>query len=135
MKYRIERTADGFRFPELGLSTECQDVLSDHSVSLEQAASAALATAMNELRRRKQPIPMPDGTGGAEIPFIMQLKIALWNWMRSKNLRGADLGRAMGINGQKVARIMNFAYPSDVKTVVAACEALGASVSVTVSDC
>lgn len=134
MKYRIERTADGFYFPELGLSADCAAAFADPDVSLEQAASAALAMAMNALRRRRQQIPMPDGTGGAEIPFVLQMKIALWNWMQSKNLRGADLGRAMGINGQQVARIMNFAYPSDVKTVVAACEALGASVSVTVSD-
>lgn len=77
---------------------------------------------------------MPDGTGKCEIPFATQIKIHLWNWMVDNKFRATDIAERLNMNRQQTARIMNFRYPTDIKILLAVCDALGAEIDLTIKN-
>lgn len=133
MKYRIEMK-DGnekeFFFPELDCSAEIEE----GDAPLADLASQAFGEALNSIRRSKKKIPMPDGTGKCAVPFSVQIKIHLWNWMVDNRYRATDIAERLGMSRQQTARIMNFRYPTDIKILLAVCDALGAEIEVSVKS-
>lgn len=137
MKYRIELVEGSnkeFYFPELGCSAEVEEGQDIGDASLKDLASHAFAEALNNIRRSKKKIPMPDGTGNASVPFSIQIKIHLWNWMVDNRYRATDIAERLNISRQQTARIMNFRHPTDIKTLLAICDALGAEIEVSVKS-
>lgn len=136
MKYRIE-IKDGnekeFFFPELDCSAEI-DEDNTGDATLEDLASHAFAEALNSFRKSKKKIPMPDGTGKCKVPFFLQVKIHLWNWMVENRYRATDITERLGISRQMTYKIMNFRYPTDIKTLLMVCDALGAEIEVSVKS-
>ena len=135
MKYRIEIEEGNnkeFHFPELDCSVELEEGQDIGDASLTDLASHEFGEALNGIRRRKKKIPMPDGTGNASVPLSIQIKIHLWNWMVENRYRATDIAEKLGWSRQQTARLMNFRFPSDIKTLVTVCDALGAEIDVTV---
>lgn len=120
-----------FDFPELGCEVEIEH---DESLPVNIRASAALCEALNSIRRSRKQIPLPDNHDGCKIPLVLELKIKLWNYMCKNRYRGVDLAKKLQMSEQKVARILNFAYPSDLSRVVEACESLGLEVIIDVRE-
>ena len=135
MKYRIDLKDEKrkeFHFPELDCSVELEEEQDIENATISDLASHAFGEALNGIRRRKKKIPMPDGTGNASVPLSIQIKIHLWNWMVENRYRATDIAEIMGLSRQQTARIMNFRFPSDIKTLVAVCDALGAEINISV---
>lgn len=135
MKYRIELVEGNdkeFNFPELGCSVELEEGQDVGDATLKDLASHAFGEALNGIRRSKKKIPMPDGTGNASVPLSIQIKIHLWNWMVENRYRATDIAERLNISRQQTARIMNFRHPTDIKTLIAICDALGAEIEVSV---
>ncbi len=65
----------------------------------------------NEFRKKKRSIPLPreprEGDLLVYVPLQLQLRIALWNIMRSQRITTAELGRILGISRQYAQRYVN----------------------------
>lgn len=137
MKYRIE-LKDGnekeFFFPELDCSVEIEENQNVADATLADLASHAFGEALNGIRRSKKKIPLPDGTGKCAVNFSTQIKIHLWNWMVENRYRATDIADRLGINRQQTARIMDFRHPTDIKTLLTVCDALGAEICVSIKS-
>ena len=133
MKFEVkvkEGNEFAFEIPELSREVEVEH---DATIPMIVRASAALCEALNSIRRERKQIPIPDNHGGCRVPLVLELKIKLWNYMCQNRYRAVDLAKALGMSEQKIGRILNFAYPSDLNRVIEACDALDLEITVNLS--
>ncbi|WP_345945790.1 type II toxin-antitoxin system HicB family antitoxin [Pseudomonas sp. dw_358] len=92
----------------------------------------ALTIYVDQLR----PIPLPsvpaEGERVIHLSALVAAKVSLWNAMREKNMRKADLIRLLGSAQTKVDRLLDFEHGSKIEHVEAALAALGKRLAVSV---
>lgn len=69
-----------------------------------------------------------------KLPAQVVAKIVLWNTLREKKMRVADLARTLGLSHPVANRLVDFEHNSKIEQVEAALAALGQAVQMTARD-
>lgn len=91
---------------------ECVYECDTEKEALDYAAQAVPGTLELFYRRKRKPIPLPDGTledneTPIYVPIKVQSKIVLWNTLIAKYLRVADLAKALGVSAPQAQRYVD----------------------------
>lgn len=138
-EYPVELIADeagGFTvtFPDLPYGVAEGD---DEEEAVANAV-AALETVMISLMADKQDIPAPsralNGQRRIALPGLSALKVALYQAMRARNVRKAELGRRLGLHMPQVDRLLDLRHASRLDQIEAALHALGKTLTIDVKD-
>lgn len=126
-----------------GVSVTCPDLPEVHSAGDDIAgalreAVEGIETALSlyvDQRRRIPPASAPtEGQYLVKLPAVTVAKIALWNAMRERDMRKADLCRFLGVAQVQGDRLVNFLYPSKFDLLEAALVKFGKRLRVVVED-
>lgn len=124
-----------------GFWSSCRDLPEAHSAgdTLDELLANAvegLELAMTIYVEQLRQIPLATPARANEHPVhlgaLTAAKIALWNSMREKHMRKADLCRLLGAAQTKVDRLLDFEHRSKIEHVEAALAALGKRLAVSV---
>lgn len=121
--------------------SSCDDIPEAHSAGdtleelLRNAAEGlqlALSIYVDQLRHIPEASPAKDGQYVIHQPALVEAKVALWNAMRDKGMRKADLCRLLNAAQTKVDRLLDFEHSSKIEQVESALAALGKRLAVSV---
>lgn len=121
--------------------SSCDDIPEAHSAGdtfeqlLHNAAEGlevALSIYVDQLRHIPQASPPKEGQRVIHLSALVNAKIALWNAMRDKGMRKADLCRLLNAAQTKVDRLLDFEHSSKIEQVESALAALGKRLAVSV---
>ena len=121
--------------------SSCDDIPEAHSAgdTLEQllhnateGLEVALWTYVDQLRHIPKASPPKQGQHVIHLSALVNAKIALWNAMRDKGMRKADLCRLLIAAQTKVDRLLDFQHSSKIEQVESALAALGKRLAVSV---
>jgi antitoxin HicB len=114
--------------------SSCDDIPEAHSAGdtleelLTNAAEGlelALSIYVDQLRHIPKASPAKEGQHVIRLSALVVAKIELWNAMRDKGMRKADLCRLLGAAQTKVDRLVDFEHGSKIEQVESALAALG----------
>ncbi|SMF93921.1 antitoxin HicB [Methylomagnum ishizawai] len=101
-------------------------------LTLEEARGMALDVLISAMdfyiedsRRVPEPSPAEAGEEWVELPLSMSAKVMLLNEMIEKQIRPADLARAIGVKPQEMTRIMDLHHATKIDTLAKAFSAVG----------
>ena len=99
----------------------------DEAEALENAADALAVAFSGYIQdRRDGPEPSPaEGRPTVSLNLLGELKIAVYQAMRGRGWRKADLARALVVNPRMVDRLLDLRHASTVAQLEAALEACG----------
>jgi antitoxin HicB len=126
-----------------GVSVTCPDLPEVHSAGddIAQALREALdgiETALSlyvDQRRAIPPASAPaEGQYLVPLPAVTVAKIALWNAVRARDMRKADLCRFLGVAQVQGDRLVDFLYPSKIDSLETALAKFGKRLRVSVED-
>ncbi|KEY87812.1 Antitoxin HicB [compost metagenome] len=121
--------------------SSCDDIPEAHSAgdTLEEllrlaaeGLEVALSIYVDQLRPIPPASPAKEGQHVIRLSALVNAKIALWNAMREKGMRKADLCRTLGAVQSKVDRLLDFEHSSKIEQVEIALAALGKRLVVSV---
>lgn len=121
--------------------SSCRDIPEAHSAgdSVEELLDNALAgleLALTIYVDQIRPIPLPSAARPGDylvhLSALTAAKVSLWNAMREKGMRKADLCRLLGASQTQVDRLIDFEHSSRIEQVEMALAALGKRLSVSV---
>ena len=99
-------------------------------IALKEAVDALESGIAMQMKLR-EPIPDPSPTGihqhRVPLPFLAEVKVALWNEMLSRRLRKADLARMLNVHAPQIDRLFDFDQATSMDLVEQAAKALGRS--------
>jgi antitoxin HicB len=99
-------------------------------VALAEAVDA-LESGVAMLVKRREPVPAPSSPAPGQhvvtLPFLVEVKVALWNEMLSQKLRKADLARKLEVHAPQIDRLFDFSQATSMDLVEQAAKALGRS--------
>ena len=136
MRYPIKISKDGDFFSVsardlVGLNTYGETV----DEALANAAEAMMLVLQNCIDER-QPFPEPSdkkrGEYWVELNPLQEAKAGLYNAMRATKMRKAELTRRLEAKGPQVDRLLDLTHKSKLEQVVAALDAVGYRMHVTV---
>ena len=119
--------------------SSCDDIPEAHSAgdTLEELLSnaaegleVALSIYVDQLRHIPKATPPKEGQHIIRLSALVVAKIELWNAMRDKGMRKADLCRLLGAAQTKVDRLVDFEHSSKIEQVEVALAALGKRLAV-----
>lgn len=97
-------------------------------------AADVLLTAMDFYFEDGQRVPAPSKVEKGEklvaLPLSVAAKVELRNLRIERNMRPADLARAIGIKPQEVTRILDLHHATKIDTLAAAFKAMGIEFSI-----
>lgn len=97
-------------------------------LALKEAVDA-LESGISILMRRREFIPQPSDAASDQhtvpLPFLAEVKVALWNEMLGQNLRKADLARRLDVHPPQIDRLFDFSQATSMDLVEQAAKALG----------
>ncbi|MBX7277134.1 type II toxin-antitoxin system HicB family antitoxin [Pseudomonas sp. ERGC3:05] len=114
--------------------SSCDDIPEAHSAGdtleelLANAAEGlelALSIYVDQLRHIPKASQAKEGQHVIRMSALVVAKIELWNAMRDKGMRKADLCRLLGAAQTKVDRLVDFEHGSKIEQVESALAALG----------
>jgi len=108
----------------------------DESDALARAADA-LETVLTALISAREDVPKPSAAHGRRTvaPTLLgSLKLAVYEAMRARGWRKADLARAMGLNPRQIDRLLDLRHASSVAQLELALAACGKRVEVATLD-
>lgn len=123
--------------------SSCDDIPEAHSAGdtleelLRHAAEGlqlALSIYVDQLRHIPEATPPKDGQYVIHQPALVEAKVALWNAMRDRGMRKADLCRLLNAAQTKVDRLIDFEHSSKIEQVEVALAALGKRLTVSVES-
>ena len=123
--------------------SSCDDIPEAHSAGdtleelLRHAAEGlevALSIYVDQLRPIPLASPAKEGQRVIRLSALVNAKIVLWNAMREKGMRKADLCRTLGAAQTKVDRLLDFEHSSKIEQVEIALAALGKRLVVSVES-
>ncbi len=133
MNYPVDRTRDDdtilVTFPDV---PEAITFEADRDDSLARAVDALETALMGYIADRRD-IPRPGASGGRPIvamTLLGSMKITLYQAMRAKGWRKADLARALHVDPRQVDRLLDLRHGSPVTQIEAALAACGHTVRV-----
>jgi antitoxin HicB len=99
----------------------------------------ALELALSGYMKRREAIPAPQHHQGAQmvritLPVMAGAKVALYELLRSRNKRKADLARGLGRQPSEIDRLLSLRHKSRMDEIEAAFRALGATLEIKVHD-
>lgn len=121
--------------------SSCDDIPEAHSAGdtleelLTHAAEGlevALSIYVDQLRHIPKASPPKEGQHVIRLSALVVAKVELWNAMRDKGMRKADLCRLLGAAQTKVDRLVDFEHSSKIEQVESALAALGKRLVVSV---
>lgn len=121
--------------------SSCDDIPEAHSAGdtleelLRNAADGlevALSIYVDQLRHIPKASPPKEGQHVIRLSALVNAKITLWNAMRDKGMRKADLCRLLGAAQTKVDRLVDFEHSSKIEQVESALAGLGKRLVVSV---
>lgn len=127
LRYRVELVPDDgtvmVSFPDFPEAVTFGD---DEADALARAVDA-LETAMIGRMSDREEIPDPSrGRGLTVSPTLLgSLKVAVYQAMRARGWRKADLARALAVNARQVDRLLDLRHASTVAQLEAALAACG----------
>ena len=91
---------------------ECTFIAKSHDEAVDLSAQAVPGALELCYRRKKKSIPLPDGTLRegeirAYVPIKVQLKIALWNLIRDREMTLSELARTLRITPTQAQRLVD----------------------------
>lgn len=99
-------------------------------IALKEAVDALESGIAMQMKRR-EPIPAPSLSAldqhAVTLPFLAEVKVALWNEMLSQKLRKADLARKLDVHAPQIDRLFDFSQATSMDLVEQAAKALGRS--------
>ncbi|WP_278438335.1 type II toxin-antitoxin system HicB family antitoxin [Pseudomonas oryzihabitans] len=123
--------------------SKCDDIPEAHSAgdTLEELVAnavdglrCALTIYVDQLREIPPASPAKPGQLVVPLPALVYAKIELWNAMRAKGMRKADLVRLLRTSQTAVDRLVDFEHSSKLEAVEQALAALGRGLQVTAMD-
>lgn len=97
-------------------------------IALAEAVDA-LESGIAMLVKRRETVPAPTypepGQHTVTLPFLVQVKVAIWNEMLSQNLRKADLARKLNLHAPQIDRLFDFSQATSMDLIEQAANALG----------
>ncbi len=100
-------------------------------------ATDLLETILASYIEERKDIPTPSAAEGRPVvaPRLLgSLKVAIYQAMRTRGWRKADLARALGVNPRQVDRLLDLAHASPLAQLEAAFAALGKAARVQVVE-
>jgi antitoxin HicB len=91
-------------------------------------ASDALEAALNGYITDRRPIPTPsaqEGRDAVDVSLLAALKLAIYEAMRAREWRKADLARAMAVNPRQIDRLLDLNHASTVAQLEQAASLVG----------
>lgn len=101
------------------------DTLEELLANAAEGLEVALSIYVDQLRHIPKASPAKDGQHVIQLSALVVAKIELWNAMRDKGMRKADLCRLLGAAQTKVDRLVDFEHSSKIEQVESALAALG----------
>ncbi len=116
---------------------ECIYEADSRDEAVKLAGQMLPGTMVLEYRKKHRSIPMPtkpqEGDVCIYVPVKVQAKILFWNYIKSKELRMADVAKELGVTFTAVSRYCDLTTDSaSVDAIEAALEKLGGHFSLTV---
>ncbi len=109
----------------------------DEAEALVRAVEA-IETALIGRIGDKQDIPAPSrparGQKTVQLPPMSAAKIGLYQTMRAKGIRKADLARSLGVHMPQVDRLLDLRHASKLEQIEAALRAVGKVLTVNIKD-
>jgi antitoxin HicB len=104
-----------------------------------QYAVDAMGTALTEYINRRRAIPKPSKARGkgmrlVALPALAEAKLRLYEVMRRKRLRKADLARRMGVQASQIDRLLDLNHSSRLEQVEDALRVLDKRLVVSVAN-
>ena len=136
-KYPLTLTADGSGW--LATFIDIPEALTSGTTQEEalEMARDALETAMDFYFEDGRAVPPPSkakrGQLTVELPASTTAKILLLNEMLAQKVKPADLARRLGTRPQDVNRIVNLHHSTKIDTLAEAFQALGKSLTLSVT--
>ncbi len=114
-------------------------------VTFGETREEALQHAVNAFREAiaarihdKEPIPAPSKIRKGEpfvvLPLQTEVKVRLYESMREKGVRKAELARRMNLHRQEVERLLDFDQSTSLSRIESAFAALGKSLHIEVNE-
>ncbi|EIY2512159.1 type II toxin-antitoxin system HicB family antitoxin [Pseudomonas aeruginosa] len=126
-----------------GVAVFCRDLpeLNSYGNTVEHAlgeAVDAIETTLSLYVDQRRPIPAASAPEPEEhvvhLPAVTVAKIALWNEMMRRDMRKADLCRALGVAQVQVDRLVDFLHTSKMEQLESALGVLGLRLFVSVQQ-
>jgi antitoxin HicB len=104
-----------------------------------EMALDALQLALSGYIKRREAIPAPRIHYGGHIvhialPVVVDAKVALYELMRSKDRKKADLAKALNRQPSEIDRLLNLRHRSRMDDIESAFRILGATLSININD-
>ena len=134
MKYPVEMTDDDngtvlVTFPDVPGAITYGD---DRPDALARAVDALETMLASYIIDRKD-LPLASAANGratVEPSLLAALKLAIYQAMRAKDWRKADLARALAVNPRQVDRLLDLSHASPLSQIDAAMAAMGRAVRI-----
>jgi len=137
MQYPVELSPDDgtilVSFPDV---PEAITFGEDESDALARAVDALETALMGYITDRRD-IPAPSAAAGRPVvtPTLLgSMKVALYQAMRARGWRKADLARALALNPRMVDRLLDMRHASTIAQLDAAFAACGKTAQIEVAD-
>lgn len=101
------------------------DTLEELLANAAEGLQVAMSIYVDQLRHIPKASPPKEGQHVIRLPALAVAKAELWNAMRDKGMRKADLCRLLGAAQTKVDRLVDFEHSSKIEQVESALAALG----------
>ena len=101
------------------------DTLEELLANAAEGLEVALSIYVDQLRHIPKAAPPKEGQHVIRLSALVVAKVELWNTMRDKGMRKADLCRLLGAAQTKVDRLVDFEHSSKIEQVEVALAALG----------
>ena len=108
------------------------DTLEELLIHAAEGLEVALSIYVDQLRHIPKASPPKEGQHVIRLSALVVAKVELWNAMRDKGMRKADLCRLLGAAQTKVDRLVDFEHSSKIEQVESALAALGKRLVVSV---
>ena len=130
------RATDGITvtFPDFPEAVTCGYT----EAQAREYARDALLTVLNEFVRRRREIPLPrkpsKGMCMIPLPALAEAKLRVYQAMRDRGLRKADLARRLGWQKSQVDRLLDLEHASRLDQIEDALAALNKRLAIVVED-
>ena len=135
-KFAPEKKAINVTFPDLPEAITCGY---SEAEAMEYAVDA-LETILSEYIKRRREIPKPGKAKGkgmrlVALPALAEAKVRLYEAMRSRGVRKADLARRIGWHKSQMDRLLDLTHASRLDQIETALKGLHLRLAVQVENC
>jgi antitoxin HicB len=135
-KFAPEKKAISVTFPDLPEAVTCgysEDEAMEYAVD-------ALETILSEYIKRRREIPKPGKAEGkgmrlVALPALSEAKVRLYEAMRLRGVRKADLARRIGWHKSQMDRLLDLTHASRLDQIETALKGLHLRLAVRVENC